>query len=124
MKKQLLSITLFSFICSFGCFASSNNLPVPHNLIRLVSANGILQLIRSPQKFSQDYWSLSRYYVTETGLAYCGPASVVMVLNAMGFKPTTAPEHFPYKIYNQHNIVYNNKVLEKKSHLPLLIITA
>ncbi|WP_133407013.1 phytochelatin synthase family protein [Parashewanella tropica] len=114
MKISQLFTGILLLTANFNSFAASPDLPIPGNLIRLDSATGIEQLTSSPKKFNHNYWSLSRYYVTENGLAYCAPASIVMVLNAMEIKPSIAPEHYPYKLFNQQNLFYDHQVLSKQ----------
>jgi hypothetical protein len=59
-------------------------------LIPLNSAAGEQLLISSNAR--QDYWPLSIHFVTQDNLAYCGVASMVMVLNSLGIPAPVATE--------------------------------
>ena len=100
--------------------SSADALPLPSNLIPLNSKAGIELLNLSTPNLQEDYWRLSQYFVTEKGLSYCAPASIVMVLNAMGIKPKMSPSHYPYPLFNQDNLLYNNQILNNNIY-PALI---
>lgn len=51
-----------------------------------------------------DFWPLSARFVTEEHQTYCGIASSVMVLNALGVTPPPAPDWYPYHYWDQSNI--------------------
>lgn len=109
----------FSFIKkSIGFFVGSliflnvhalPTLPVPSNLIAFDSATGIKLFRQSQHKVA--FWKLMPYFTTEKGLAFCGIASAVMVLNALNIEPSLTPEHAPYRIFNQDNF-FNAKTLK------------
>jgi hypothetical protein len=83
-------------------------------LISLASQKGEELFAKTPAEYKNDYWDLSQYFVTENGLAYCAPATMVMVLNALKIDPKIAPEHSPYKMFNQENIFFNNAILNQQ----------
>ncbi len=103
----IITLVVYLFILQ-PAYSSDSRLTVPENLITLNSINGINLLKKAPINLSKRYWDLSPFFVTEKGLAYCAPAAIVMVLNAMGKVPNIAPEHYPYKIFNQDNLFYNS----------------
>ncbi len=82
-----------------GLFAQT--LPLPQNLINFNSAEGEKLLIGSPAL--QDYFPLSIQFVTQKNQAYCGVASSVMVLNALGIPAPEAPEYGTYHLFTQDN---------------------
>ena len=43
--------------------------------------------------------------MTQKTQAYCGVASIVMVLNAAGVPAPTSPEYQPYHIFTQDNVL-------------------
>ena len=82
--------------------ASAQTLPLPQNLINLNSSQGSALLQDS--EALQSYWPLSIQFVTQKNQAFCGVASIVMVLNAMGVPAPTTPEFDPYKTFTQDNV--------------------
>ena len=120
MKSKYKAVLLSLLIQLLFTPSTVNALPLPSNLIALNSAGGMELLNLSTPSLQKDYWRLSQYFVTEKGLSYCAPASIVMVLNAMGIKPKIAPEHYPYPLFTQDNLLYNDTIL--KNHIyPALI---
>lgn len=81
---------------------------LPKNLIALNSTQGRALL---QGKYAHSFLGLMSYFVTEKGLAYCGIASSVMVLNDLNMVPPLTPEHAPYKIFNQDNFFNSQKIL-------------
>ncbi|MCP2730312.1 phytochelatin synthase family protein [Limnofasciculus baicalensis] len=81
---------------------SAQTLAVSSNLISLNSAEGETLLIES--KSRQDYLPLSIHFETQDNLAYCGVASMVMVLNTLSIPAPVAPEFGTYHIFTQNNI--------------------
>ena len=65
-------------------------LPITQNLIGFHSAEGEKLLIESDAR--QDYFPLSMQFETQDNLAYCGVASMVMVLNALAVPAPEAPQ--------------------------------
>ena len=82
--------------------ASAQTLPLPQNLINLNSSQGSALLQDS--EALQSYWPLSIQFVTQKNQAFCGVASIVMVLNALGVPAPTTPEFDPYKTFTQDNV--------------------
>jgi hypothetical protein len=82
--------------------ARAQTLPLPQNLINLNSSQGSALLQDS--EALQSYWPLSIQFVTQKNQAFCGVASIVMVLNALGIPAPTTPEFDPYKTFTQDNI--------------------
>jgi hypothetical protein len=82
--------------------ATAQTLPLPQNLINLNSNAGAALLHDS--EALQSYWPLSIQFVTQKNQAFCGVASIVMVLNALGISAPTTPEFEPYKTFTQENV--------------------
>jgi hypothetical protein len=83
--------------------ALSQTLPLPSALIRLDSEAGAQLLIDSQAR--RAYWPLSVQFVTQKNQAYCGVASMVMVLNAMGVKAPPAVGYEPFATFTQDNLL-------------------
>ena len=61
-----------------------------------------------------DYLPLSLEFVTQDNLAYCGVATLVMVLNALNIEAPVAPNHkipgiVSYRFFTQENVFENEK---------------
>jgi len=92
-----------AFILSlWAASASAQTLPLPQNLINLNSSQGSALLQDS--EALQSYWPLSIQFVTQKNQAFCGVASIVMVLNALGVPAPTTPEFEPYRTFTQDNV--------------------
>ena len=92
-----------AFILALGIGgAAAQTLPLPQNLINLNSNEGAALLKDS--EALQSYWPLSIQFVTQENQAFCGVASIVMVLNALSVPAPTTPEFEPYKTFTQENV--------------------
>jgi hypothetical protein len=89
--------------------ATAKTLPLPDNLISITSEQGEHFLLESEAR--QAYWNLSIQFVTQKNKAYCGIASIVMVLNALGLESPSTPEFSPYNTFTQDNVL--NEATEK-----------
>lgn len=76
-------------------------MPISENLIRIDSTQGEELLLDSQAR--KDYLPLSINFVTQDNLAYCGVASMVMVLNALEIPAPEAPEFGQYNTFTQDN---------------------
>src|SRR5882724_5902183 len=79
----------------FSSGLRAETLPLPQGLIGLNSDQGEQLLLHSQAR--QSYWNLSLHFVTQKTQSYCGIASMVMVLNAVGAPAPAAPEYEPYR---------------------------
>lgn len=93
------------FVSSSGLLAQT--LPLPPNLIGFNSTEGEQLLLQSQSR--EDYWPLSIHFVTQENQAYCGVASMVMVLNALSIPAPVAPEYAPFHLFTQDNFFSNEK---------------
>ena len=96
--------------------ARAETLPLSSRLIRLDGDAGAGMLVHSTAK--QAYWPLSIHFVTQATQSYCGVATMVMVLNAMGVPAPTQPGMEPYRMYTQDNVL--NAVTERILPQPVL----
>jgi len=87
------------------CLASGDGLAqtltVPRSLTSLSSSDGEQLLFTSRTR--ADYLPLSTQFVTQKNQAYCGVASMAMLLNALGVPAPLAPEFAPYRVFTQDN---------------------
>lgn len=90
-------------LCIAAPLAHAETLALPPNLTDLNSEEG--------QKFFLESGSFTAYFpiadnfVTQKTQAYCGVASIVMVLNALGVSAPTTPEYQPYHTFTQDNLL-------------------
>jgi hypothetical protein len=101
-------------LCLAAGSVSAETLPLPEPLIGLNSERGARLLLES--EANRSYWPLSIQFVTQKNQAYCGVASLVMVLNALGLPAPTTPEFEPFKTFTQDNLLNDDteKVLPKE----------
>lgn len=95
---RLLFITAWLWAAA----AQAQTLALPPNLISLTSLEGRAMLIES--KAREAYWPLSLQFVTQKNPAYCGVATLVMVLNALGVAAPSAAGFEPFKAFTQDNL--------------------
>jgi hypothetical protein len=90
-------------LCVVAPLAHADTLALPPNLTDLNSDEG--------QKFFLESGSFTAYFpiadnfVTQKTQSYCGVASIVMVLNALGVPAPTTPEYQPYHSFTQDNLL-------------------
>ncbi len=93
-------ITLSVVLCGP---ALARTLPLPDNLVELNSEVGEHMLLEAPAR--QSYWDLSIQFVTQKTQSFCGVASIVMVLNALGVPAPSTAAYEPYQVYTQDNVL-------------------
>lgn len=104
MTFPRLSLAALALACSLataGCAAEP--LPLGHDLIRLDGDAGASLLVGSSAR--QAYWPLSIHFVTQATQSYCGVASTVMVLNALGVRAPAVPGIESYAMFTQDNVL-------------------
>ncbi|MBL1263828.1 phytochelatin synthase family protein [Candidatus Methylomicrobium oryzae] len=103
-------ILLFCILLSAGC---AQSLPPPDTLaiqtdaaasalIPLTSPEGELLLYNSESR--QDFLPLSVHFISQQNLAYCGTASMTMVLNALGIPAPVDPVYVRFPMFTQNNV--------------------
>lgn len=80
----------------------ADTLPVPPNLIVFDSAEGEKLLLGA--EATKAYFALSQQFVTQQNQAFCGVASLVMVLNALKMPAPTSGDLAPFSAFDQSNI--------------------
>jgi hypothetical protein len=107
-KFRLAPLVLRMLICSMGIasgHAIAQTLALPSNLISFNSPEGEELLLESEAR--EDYWDLSTQFVTQINQAYCGVASMVMVLNSLDIPAPSAPQYTPYNVFTQEHFFDN-----------------
>jgi hypothetical protein len=97
------SFLIASFVALFALVAHAETLPLPAGLTDLNSEQGEKYLLESHAL--KAYFPISSNFVTQKTQAYCGVASIVMVLNALGAPAPTTPEYMPYHTFTQDNLL-------------------
>jgi hypothetical protein len=110
---SILKVASLSLCLTIGQ-VSAQTLPLPEPLINLNSEQGARLLLES--EANRAYWPLSIQFVTQKNQAYCGVASLTMVLNALGVSAPSTPEFEPFKTFTQDNLLNDEteKVLPKE----------
>jgi hypothetical protein len=97
---SLLAACAFSLL-TLGLRAETLSLPAA--LTDLNSEEGEKYLLESHAL--RAFFPLSSNFVTQKTQSYCGVASTVMVLNALGAPAPTTPEYEPYHTFTQDNLL-------------------
>jgi Phytochelatin synthase len=107
--KNSLKLFILGASLAAGNLAAQT-LPLPSNLIAFNSPEGEQLLLESQSK--EDFWHLSIQFVTQINQAYCGVATIVMVLNGLGIPAPEAPQYKPYRVFTQENF-FNNEATQQ-----------
>jgi hypothetical protein len=99
-------------VCLMAAATGAETLQLPPSLIGLASDAGGQLFLQSSAR--QAYWPLSMQFVTQKNQAYCGVATMIMVLNALGVSAPATPGIEPFTTFTQDN------VLNEKTELILL----
>ena len=102
MPVRRLPSLLFA-LCLAASGAVADTLPLPPSLTPFASLEGEQFLFESAAR--EAYFPLSIHFVTQRTQAYCGVASMVMVLNALGAPAPSTPEYEPYRTFTQDNVL-------------------
>jgi Phytochelatin synthase len=101
MIASLTRTLLFLLLLATG--AAADSLPLPEKLVDLRSPRGEAFLLEAHAL--EAYFPISVVFETQKTQAYCGVASMVMVLNALRAPAPTSPEYQPYSIFTQDNLL-------------------
>jgi hypothetical protein len=94
---------IIAALCLLTAGAHAETLPLPDNLIDLRSEPGERLLLESDG--FKAFVPLSVNFLTQKNQAFCGVASIVMVLNALQVPAPTTPEYEPYHTFTQDNFL-------------------
>jgi Phytochelatin synthase len=106
MPARRLSPILFALslaVCGAPASALADTLPLPPGLTDFTSHDGETFLIES--KAREDYFPLSIQFVTQKTPAYCGVASMVMVLNALNVPAPSTPDNQAFRSFTQDDVL-------------------
>ncbi len=102
MSGRLVRLLAFA-LCLWTTGLNAQTLPLPDNLTDLNSEQGEKFFFESGGL--QSYFAVADNFVTQKTQAYCGVASIVMVLNALHTPAPTTPEYQPYHTFTQDNLL-------------------
>lgn len=91
------------FLMLFAGPAFAQTLSLPPNVIDSRSVEGGRLLLES--EANRAYFPLAANFVTQKNQAYCGVASITMVLNSMPGNKPSVPEFDPYHTFTQDNVL-------------------
>ena len=83
-------------------WAQAETLPLPDSVIGLTTTEGEALLFGA--EASKDYFPLSIHFTTQVNPAYCGPATIAMVLNALGVPRPASDMTSGFGMFDQENI--------------------
>jgi hypothetical protein len=83
--------------------ANGETLKLPDNLVGFTSHDGESYFAESDAR--EAYFPLASNFLTQKTQAYCGVASIVMVLNALNIPAPPVPEYEPYRTFTQDNLL-------------------
>lgn len=95
LRKNLYALCLILSTLSVTCKANDGELvyfdqPESAKMLEAAEANG-------------SFWTLVRYFISERIDTYCGIASSVMVLNALGVTSPVSRYTYPYNKFDEEN---------------------
>ena len=90
-------------VCLVTTGAGAETLALPNSLVDLRSHQGEDFLFEAQAR--EAYFPISAAFETQKTQAYCGVASLVMTLNAIGVPAPSTPEYEPYRIFTQDNVL-------------------
>jgi hypothetical protein len=83
--------------------AHADTLPLSDNLTGFSTHDGEAYFAESDAHAA--YFPLADNFLTQKTQSYCGVASIVMVLNALGVPAPAVPEYEPYRTFTQDNVL-------------------
>ena len=110
LKLSKLKIIVVLGICVAGGTVFAQKLPQTENLISFNTDEGKNLLFKS--KSMEDYFPLTMQFVTQDNRAYCGVASIVMVLNSLDIPAPESPKYKPYRLFTQDNFFNNQEAVK------------
>lgn len=102
MAKTAAFLACFCAALAFQGAVRAETLPLPSSLIALDSDEGEALLLGAEAR--KDYFPLSMHFTTQINPAYCGPASIAMILNALDVPRPPSNMTIGLGMYDQENI--------------------
>lgn len=90
------------FLMMHFSVAAAETLPLPQSLIALNSSDGQELLIESEAR--HDYFDLAIHFTNQVHPAFCGPASIAMVLNALEVERPKSWTTLDLGMFDQENV--------------------
>jgi len=90
------------FFLGFAVVASAETLPLPDSLIALNSPEGERLLVDANAR--ADYFDLAIHFTNQVNPAFCGPASLAMVLNALNVPRPASDMNLGLGMFDQENV--------------------
>lgn len=112
---QLTKILVWTALAA--SLALAQQMPLPDTSVALSSKAGQQLLLESEHR--TDYWPLSMHHESQVNNSFCGPASAVMVLRALGSPPPPSTTNPPFNEFQQANFfnAATDKVLTQSALL-------
>lgn len=101
IRKSCLAICAAAFFA--GGFSYADSLPLAPELVSLSSQAGEALLLKSEAR--RPFLPLSIHFLTQKNQAYCGVASMAMVLNALNIPAPPTPDFAPFRLFTQENVL-------------------
>jgi hypothetical protein len=101
VRVRLFLALLLAIVAAPRLFAET--LPLPAGLVDFTSDQGEKYFLESGAR--EAYFPIASNFVTQKTQAYCGVASMTMVLNALKIPAPSTPEYEPYHTFTQDNLL-------------------
>lgn len=102
MRMLTLVLALVGGLSLAAPTVSAETLPLPPGLVGFDSAEGEALLVGADSR--KDYFALAQHFVTQRNQAFCGVASIAMVLNALALPAPVTPDLAPFGSFDQENV--------------------
>jgi hypothetical protein len=99
--RQITFIAALAIVAGLS-WARAETLPLPETLIALPTPEGEALLFGAEAR--NDYFPLSIHFTTQGNPAYCGPATIAMVLNALNVPRPASEATTGLGMFDQENI--------------------
>jgi hypothetical protein len=102
MRKGLVAAFVLAALVG-SASVRAETLALPSNLVDVQSEQGAAYLFESEARAA--YFPLAINFLTQKTQAFCGVASMVMVLNALDVPAPTTAEYAPFHTFTQDNVL-------------------
>jgi hypothetical protein len=104
MTRHLVRSAVLAIALAIAAtLAAAQTLPLPQTLIGASSDQGEKLFLEADAR--EAYFPLADNFITQQNQAFCGVASMVMVLNAMELPAPAVPAFDPYRTFTQDNVL-------------------
>ncbi|PWB81002.1 MAG: glutathione gamma-glutamylcysteinyltransferase [Methylocystaceae bacterium] len=103
LARRWLRVCCLSALAAACAPAFAEHLPLPQNLVDLQTRKGQQYFLEAQARAA--YWPLASEFVTQKNGAFCGVATLVMVLNSLEVPAPDVAHVGPYKAFNQDNVL-------------------